>query len=242
MIALIGGSGVYSLEHMTTQVQNVETQWGEVAIQEGRIDGQAVAFLCRHGDGHALPPHRIPYRANIAALKAWGATRILATNAVGGIHPATAPGRFIVPHDLIDYTWGREHSFNDDFSDQLQHIEFTEPFDQGMRERLISTLNTLGLNPVTQAVYGCTQGPRFETAAEVRRLSRDGCDIVGMTAMPEAALAREAGMEYASLCFSVNWAAGLGDAPSQQEIMNLLKAMSSELQRGVSTLLSALAQ
>ena len=170
-------------------------------------------FLQRHGSPAAVPPHRINYRANIAALQAVGATHIVGVNAVGGLHIDLLPGTLVVPDQLVDYTWGREHTFDEGADGHLLHIDFTEPYDAGLREALLAAARRAELDCRAAGVHAITQGPRLETAAEVRRLRRDGGDVVGMTGMPEAALAREAGLAYASLCMVVNAAAGLGDAP-----------------------------
>jgi 5'-methylthioinosine phosphorylase len=174
----------------------------------GEFAGREVMFLARHGHPHRLPPHQINYRANIWALKQAGAEVILAVSAVGGIHPDMGTGHFCVPHDLVDYSYGREHTFFADDLEQVTHIDFSHPYSEPLRARLISALADEGCAHSDFGVYACTQGPRLETAAEVVRLQRDGCDIVGMTGMPEAALARELGLEYACLALVVNPAAG----------------------------------
>lgn len=211
MLAIIGGSGweQWSGLQMTREI-SPDTPFGAAssAIQLGVVSGKSVAFLARHGSEHALAPHQINYRANIWALKELGVERILAINAVGGIHSAMGPETLILPDQIIDYTWGREHSF---WSDQVLHVDFSQPFDGPLRRQLIALSKQGNLGFVVHGVYGCTQGPRLESAAEIQRLRRDGCDLVGMTAMPEASLARELALDYASLCISVNWAAGLSD-------------------------------
>ena len=164
----------------------------------------------RHGDGHALPPHRINYRANIAALREAGVTDILAVTAVGGISAEAAPGSIVVPDQLIDYTWGRDHTLYDGLNGTLDHVDFSQPYTERLRRLLIDQMTDGEL--VGAGVYGATQGPRLESAAEITRMARDGCTIVGMTGMPEAALAREAGMAYATVSLVVNWAAGVGGA------------------------------
>ena len=194
-----------------------ETGWGEAShpVLECRLGGEGVYFLARHGVPRRLAPHAVNYRANIAALRALGARRAVAVNAVGGINPACAPGRLVIPDQLIDYTWGRAHTFHDDAlrDDFPRHIDFTEPYDPGIRRQLAAIARRQHLDCVFAGTYAATQGPRLETAAEVRRLAKDGCDMAGMTGMPEAALAREAGIRYASVCIVVNWAAGIGDEP-----------------------------
>jgi 5'-methylthioinosine phosphorylase len=191
----------------------------------GTLAGRRVAFLARHGEGHALPPHRVNYRANLRALKDAGVDRVLAINAVGGIHAAMGAGHLCVPHDLVDYTWGRAHTYSDgEPGSELQHVDFSEPFDRGMRAQLVGCLRRLGYAHSDFGVYAATQGPRLETPAEIRKYERDGCDLVGMTAMPEAALARELGLRYAMLCLVVNPAAGKVDGEITMEEINRVLA------------------
>lgn len=226
MLAIIGGSGMDQLPGlMLDQQQAVQTPYSAepVVVQSGNLEGasQSVAFLPRHGSDHAVPPHRINYRANIFALHKLGVSGVLAVNAVGGLSPEMGPGVIAIPDQIIDYTWGREHTFfdgsnsglesPDQFSATVAHIDFTEPYDSGLRQLLIDAAAGQGIAVRTQGTYAATQGPRLETPAEVRRLLRDGGDLVGMTGMPEAALAREVGLPYACIALSVNWAAGISD-------------------------------
>jgi 5'-methylthioinosine phosphorylase len=209
--AIIGGTGLTQLEGLNIrQSLPVNTPYGVPSgdIQIGDFAGREVMFLARHGHPHRLPPHKVNYRANIWALKQAGAEAILAVNAVGGIHSAMGAGHFCVPHDLIDYTSGRDHTFFADDLEQVTHIDFSYPYSEALRGRLIAALTAEGCEFSERGVYACTQGPRLETAAEIIRLERDGCDIVGMTGMPEAALARELELEYACLALVVNPAAG----------------------------------
>lgn len=221
-LAIIGGTGLDQFEGLQIlQSHPVETPFGapSQAIQEGRLGAARLFFLHRHGSPDAIPPHLINYRANLWALQALGVEEIVAINAVGGIAPAMRPGRLLIPDQLIDYTWGREHSFDDGRSGQLLHIDFTEPYDRELRMALIDAAVAAGIPHEPGGVYGVAQGPRLETAAEVRRMARDGCDVVGMTAMPEAALARELRMAYAAVCMVVNPAAGLDTRPITLENM-----------------------
>lgn len=214
MLAIIGGTGLNSLADFEADApREVETDYSEapVTVTMGSLAGQPLCFLPRHGKGHTVPPHGINYRANIQALARVGVSQVVAVNAVGGIHKAMGPGVIAVPDQIIDYSWGREHTFFTGAPAGLDHIDFTFPYDQTLRQRLIDAAAACGVSLWPQGVYACTQGPRLETAAEVRRLQRDGCDMVGMTGMPEAALAREAGLSYACLALSVNWGAGLTD-------------------------------
>ena len=218
MLAIIGGTGLSRLGFLESDgSQDVLTPYSETPVQVElfTIAGKPLAFLPRHGKDHALPPHQINYRANIWALREAGASAIVAINAVGGIDEHMAPGAFMIPDQLIDYTHGRASTFFEGELQQVTHIDFTEPFSQSVRELLVrATLHANGSGADAKAVfshgvYGVMQGPRLETAAEIRKLQRDGCDIVGMTAMPEAALARELAIPYGLLALSVNWAAGL---------------------------------
>ena len=221
-IALIGGTGLNRLEGMeVVSEHDMETPWGACshAVQAGRFGDADVHFIARHGIPHHIPPHCINYRANIWALRELGVDRVVAFNAVGGIGEAMLSGRIVVPDQLVDYTWGREHTFYDDTGDALEHIEFTHPYDPELRGELIAAAQALDIDCAPVGTYGATQGPRLETAGEIRRMHRDGCDIVGMTAMPEAALAAELGMRYASVCIVVNMAAGLSEEPITVEAM-----------------------
>ncbi|MDK2779319.1 MAG: S-methyl-5'-thioinosine phosphorylase [Pseudomonadota bacterium] len=213
-IAIIGGTGLTQLDgpeiHAT---HDVMTALGQPSgpVQEGVWAGKEVLFLARHGHPHALPPHKINYRANLLALKELGADAIIAVNAVGGIHPVMQSGVIAVPHQVVDYTWGREGTFFDGEFRPLDHIDLTHPYDEGLRMKLIEAAQQIA-QPVSEfGVYAATQGPRLETIAEINRLEKDGCDLVGMTGMPEAALARELALPYASLCLVVNPAAGKAD-------------------------------
>jgi 5'-methylthioinosine phosphorylase len=180
-------------------------------VVQGALGGEQVLFLARHGDPHLLLPHQVNYRANIMALKEAGAGHVVAVNAVGGISPEARAGTLVLPDQIIDYSHGRETSFFDDPGQPLVHVDFTWPFDTVLRDALKVALEASGLNWIDGGCYGVTQGPRLETAAEIRRMERDGCTIVGMTAMPEAVLAREINLPYAMLSLVVNPAAGKGN-------------------------------
>lgn len=216
--AVIGGTGLSELEGLQVLREHaVATPFGctSAPVQEGHFDGgETLLFLHRHGGrSRAVPPHLVNYRANLWALRELGATRVVAANAVGAISTRFRPGRLVLPDQLIDYTWGREHSFDDGSSGQLMHIDFTEPFDPALRAAAHAAAASAEVPCADGATLAVVQGPRLETAAEVRRMAADGCDLVGMTTMPEAALAREAGLAYAAVCMVVNAAAGLSDAP-----------------------------
>ena len=211
-VAVIGGSGARFAAVSGSDGPGLsDTPWGppSAAVRDLRIADHSVLFLARHGEPHAIAPHRVNYRANIHALHASGATHVIALNTVGGISAEAVPGSLWLPGQIIDYTSGRESSFHDGTVWPLQHQEFAEPYDRPLRELLMLAAEQAGIAMVSGGVYGCTQGPRLETAAEIRRMQRDGCDLVGMTGMPEAALARELGMAYASISMVVNPAAGL---------------------------------
>jgi 5'-methylthioinosine phosphorylase len=210
-IAVIGGTGLAQLDGLDGVTSfPITTPFGEPSadLVSGNLGQTEVVFLARHGRPHRIPPHRINYRANLWALKEAGVGGIIAVNAVGGIHPVMGAGHFCVPHQLIDYTWGRASSFFEEDLESVTHVDFTHPYDDVLRQHLLQALVDLGLAHSARGVYGATQGPRLETAAEIQRLERDGCDIVGMTGMPEAGLARELGLPYACLALVVNPAAG----------------------------------
>ena len=209
--AIIGGTGLTQLEGLTLkQAQNIDTPYGapSAPVLRGEYAGQEVLFLARHGHPHRIPPHQVNYRANLWALQQAGAEAIIAVNAVGGIHAAMGSGHLCVAHQVIDYTWGRAHTFFEGEIDHVTHIDFSYPYDEALRGKLIEALQVLGYPHSSHGVYGATQGPRLETVAEIARMERDGCDIVGMTGMPEAALARELELPYACLALVVNPAAG----------------------------------
>ncbi len=241
-LAIIGGTGLEELDGLTLRdSHSLDTPYGEPsrAIQEGELAGARLLFLHRHGSPGAIPPHRVNYRANLWALRELGASHVVAVNAVGGISEGMRPGRLVIPDQVIDYTWGREHTFDTGETGSLMHIDFTEPYDPTLRQRLLQAAVREGIAHAAEGVHGVTQGPRLETAAEIRRLARDGCDVVGMTGMPEAALARELDLAYASVCMVVNAAAGLDDQPLTLDMMRATLQQEAAVVRG---LLTALAQ
>lgn len=233
-LAVIGGTGVYKLAALDdVQTHNVETRYGTPSgpVRVGRLLGQKVAFLARHGEGHSLPPHRINYRANLAALQQIGATRVLALNTVGGITDDFGPRVLACPDQLIDYTWGRISTLCEEPGSEVLHVDFGHPYSPAFRRKVLAAAKVTGVRMVDGGCYGATQGPRLETIAEIRRMRRDGCDLVGMTGMPEAALARELGLEYACLAIVANWAAGCGNAEeiTMAEVLANVEAASAGL-------------
>ncbi len=240
-LAVIGGTGLYQL----ADLQDVEThvpatRFGAPSgpLRLGTLDGQRVAFLARHGEGHSLPPHQINYRANLAALKAIGAQRVLALNTVGGITECFGPRVLGCPDQLIDYTWGRVSTIFEGGADgsrdrEVIHVDFGEPYTRSLRAAVIAAAAEAGVALVDAGCYGATQGPRLETRAEIARMKRDGCDLVGMTGMPEAGLAREFGFDYACLAIVANWAAGAGPDPDEvitlRDVLDNVAAASSGL-------------
>ncbi len=215
MLAIIGGSGLAMLPELAgVSEQSVSTPYGAPSgpLVVGRLSGADVVFLQRHGPHHAIAPHRINYRANLWALHARGVRDVVAVATVGGIAPELAPGTLAVPDQIIDYTSGREATYADGGAEPLRHVDFTHPYCADQRARLLAAGRAAGLPLYDGGTYAATQGPRLETAAEIRRLARDGAQMVGMTGMPEAALARELGLCYAALAVVVNAAAGTGDS------------------------------
>lgn len=210
-LAIIGGTGLTELEGLEiTDSIEVSTPYGEPSapLVFGRLGGKDVIFLARHGHPHRIPPHEVNYAANIYALKQQGVTTIIGVNAVGGIEDVMGPAHVVIPDQLIDYTHGRKNTYFEGEMDAVTHIDFSFPYTESTRQLLIGAAETHDVAYSDYGVYACTQGPRLETAAEVARLERDGCHIIGMTGMPEAALAAELELEYACLALVVNWAAG----------------------------------
>jgi 5'-methylthioadenosine phosphorylase/5'-methylthioinosine phosphorylase len=242
-LAIIGGTGLTQLSGLEISAETMlDTPFGKpsAAYVLGRMHGKDMVFLARHGNPHTIPPHKINYRANIWGLKQLGATEIVAVAAVGGITPEMAPGRIIVADQIIDYSYGRAHTFFEENLQQVTHIDFTAPYSETLRQRLLEAAAQTGLDAYPRGVYGCTQGPRLETPAEIRRMERDGCDIVGMTGMPEAALARELGLDYAACAVIANWAAGKADGEiTMQEIERNLEHGMADVKRLLTQFISA---
>lgn len=242
-LAIIGGTGVYRLAELDdVRSFDVQTRFGAPSgpVRVGRLGDRSVAFLARHGEGHSVPPHRVNYRANLAALQQLGATRVLAMNTVGGITERFGPRVLACPDQLIDYTWGRISTICEEEGSEVLHVDFGEPYTESLRRTVLDAAKAAGVPLVDGGCYGATQGPRLETRAEIARMRRDGCDLVGMTGMPEAGLARELGLDYACLAIVANWAAGAGPQVDEvitlQDVLDNVEAASAhlpELLRGV---------
>lgn len=215
MLAIIGGSGLTQLANLdVTHREVMRTPYGDPsgAVTFGQLGGQPVAFLARHGYGHTIPPHEVNYRANLWALHKIGASGVVSVASVGSIRADLKPGDIVIPHQLIDYTWGRKSTYHEGCGVAVRHVDFTDPYDPALRQQLIEAAARAGMTVSDAAVYAVTQGPRLETAAEIDRFERDGADLVGMTAMPEAVLARELGLPYAAINLVANYAAGRADS------------------------------
>lgn len=242
-LAVIGGTGVYALAELgDPRAHEPATPYGAPSgpIRVGMLEGRRVAFLARHGEGHSIPPHRINYRANLAALKALGAQRVLALNTVGGITAAWGPRVLGCPDQLIDYTWGRVSTLCEEPGSEVLHVDFGDPYTPALRRELLAAAERAGVAVIDGGCYAATQGPRLETKAEIARLRRDGCDLVGMTGMPEAVLARELGLDYACLAIVANWAAGAGPDPDEVITLDDVLANVAAASAGLPPLLRAL--
>jgi 5'-methylthioinosine phosphorylase len=243
-LAIIGGSGFTQLEGLEIiRREVVHTPFGEASapLTHGILNGHRVVFLPRHGAGHTISPHEINYRANIWALHNIGVRRVVAMAAVGGITGRMGPGSIAVPDQIIDYTYGRDHTFFESDLTQVTHIEFSEPYCEELRKRLLAAAEGAGVVVVAGGTYAATQGPRLETAMEVKRLEKDGCDLVGMTGMPEAALARELDLCYAACAIVANWAAGKGEGPiTMKQIERTLAASMDRARRLLAELVTGL--
>ncbi len=243
MLGIIGGSGLTRLDALRVDRQElVATPYGEPSapLTFGHFDGSPIVFLPRHGGAHTIPPHKVNYRANLWAMKQVGVDRIVGMAAVGGITARMAPGVLCVPDQIIDYTWGREHTLFETDLDSVTHIDFTDPYCAELRQTLLTAATEPGVVVNDGGTYGATQGPRLESSAEIRRLERDGCDMVGMTGMPETSIARELGLCYACLALSVNWAAGKTDGPiTMAEIERNLAAGMGEARKILANLAGA---
>jgi 5'-methylthioadenosine phosphorylase len=215
MLAIIGGSGLTTLSNLEVSHREVvRTPYGEPsgALVFGGICGKPAMFLPRHGYGHTIAPHMVNYRANLWAIHHHQATGIISVASVGGIRDDLGPGEIVIPNQIIDYTWGRKSTFFEGVDTPVTHVDFTEPYDASLRQRIQDAAASLNLSVKVGGVYAATQGPRLESAAEINRMERDGADLVGMTGMPEAVLARELGIPYAAINVVANHAAGRGSS------------------------------
>lgn len=240
-LALIGGTGV----QVSSILQNshsvrVKTPYGSVEVQQGELDGQEVVFLMRHGNGHSVPPHRINYRAGIWALHSLGVDGIIATSAVGSLRSELQPGELLLIDSFLDFTSGRASTFYDGQNNQVIHTDMTYPYCQGIRNLLSSIAVNQGIKVHDGGCYVCTNGPRYETAAEIRAYAMLGGDVVGMTGVPEVVLARELGLCYASVALVTNLGAGLGSSKLAHE--DVVKVMRSGGNRIISLLIGAVQQ
>jgi len=227
MLAIIGGSGLTRLSTLAVAHREVvRTPYGEPssALVFGQIAAHDVVFIARHGHGHTIPPLRVNYRANLWALKQRGATAILAVASVGGIRGGM-PGDLVLPHQLIDYTHDRESSFFDGGDHRVVHVDFTHPYSAEMRAKCLDAAQAAGIRLIDGGVYGAVSGPRLETAVEIDRMDRDGATLVGMTGMPEAALARELNLPYAAIAVVVNHAAGRGSSSEHVSMEGINKVL-----------------
>ncbi|MDA8108089.1 MAG: S-methyl-5'-thioinosine phosphorylase [Betaproteobacteria bacterium] len=244
MLAILGGSGLTQFAELeVTRRKPVDTPYGAPsdALTIGTIGGAPALFLARHGRGHSIAPHEVNYRANVWALRQEGVEGIVAVAAVGGIRRDLAPGELLLPDQIIDYTWGRRSTFFEGADTPVTHIDFTEPYSAALRRRILAAAAACGEPVVDGGVYAATQGPRLESAAEIDRLERDGADVVGMTGMPEAALAREAGLDYAAIAVVANHAAGRGEsagAVSLERIAAVLEQAMHRVRRIISTIVA----
>lgn len=228
-IAIIGGTGVYDLGD-AADPESFDTPYGPAAIIRARVGEAEVLFVARHGVGHAVPPHRVNYRANIWALHALGVRRVLATQAVGSLNPGMPPGSFAVLSQFIDWTKGRPSTFFDGDNGIVAHVDVTEPYCPAIIDGVMRAGDFLGGLLKRDAVYACTEGPRFETPAEIKALGILGADVVGMTNVPEAVLAREAGLCYAAICIVCNWAAGMSPTPlTHEEVLGIMSDRTEDL-------------
>lgn len=244
MLGIIGGTGLTALDNLNiSRRQIVRTPYGEPSqpLVFGEINGKEVVFLARHGGGHTIPPHAVNYRANLWALHSVGVCDLLAIATVGGISDGLYPGDIVLPHQMLDYTYGRNNTYHDGVELPVRHIDFTQPYSQALRTRCLQAAAAVGVRLVDGGIYACVQGPRLETAAEIDRYERDGASVVGMTGMPEAVLARELGVSYAALCPVANFAAGRGDSAQAiqfEQVMPLLQQTMDKVRQVIAQYLS----
>jgi|BEDMetMinimDraft_2_1075160.scaffolds.fasta_scaffold13737_1 5'-methylthioadenosine phosphorylase len=228
-VGVIGGTGVYDpawLDHAASQT--VETPYGAVTVVTGTVDGAPAVFLNRHGPGHAVPPHRVNYRANLYALWRLGVRRVVATAAVGSVNQAFEPGHMVLADQFLDFTKSRVATFFEGGAGGVVHTDVSDPYCKGIRRTIRAEAETLGVRLTDGGTYVATEGPRFESAAEIRAFRLLGGDVVGMTGVPEVVLARELGLCYATLALVTNYAAGLSGARLQHEEVLAVMARHAE--------------
>jgi 5'-methylthioinosine phosphorylase len=243
-LGLIGGTGLNAFDE-NSEALAIDTPYGAPAAPLRVVDDGSIRllFLARHGSPHRFPPHAVNYRANLWALREAGADRVLAVSAVGGLHAPYGPARLALPDQLIDYSWGREHTFCDSGETPLMHVDFTRPYEGPLRRALLATAVAEAIEVIDGGCIGVFQGPRLESAAEIERARRDGCDMAGMTSLPEAGLARELGMDYAGIAVVSNWAAGVsGEHISEDDIAATLREPMARVRRLVAALATRLAK
>jgi len=241
-LALVGGTGLTELDKDVESIP-LETPYGtpSAPIREVQKGPVRLLFLPRHGSPHRFPPHCVNYRANMWALRELGADHVLAVSAVGGVCEPYGPATLALPDQLIDYTWGREHTYCDSENVELKHVDFTRPYEGALRQILLKSALRAGIELVDGGCIGVFQGPRLESSAEVEKARRDGCHMAGMTSLPEAALARELGLDYAGLAVVSNWGAGVtGEPLSEEDIAETLKEPISRVRSLLSEVLNEL--
>lgn len=223
-IAIIGGSGVYDPGILINiREEKIETPFGTAVLKVGTYQGEEIGFMNRHGEKHSLPPHKVNYRANIWALKKMGVERVIATAAVGSTNPDFKPGEFVIVNDFLDFTKTRTYTFFEGGEMGVVHTDFTEPYCPELRRLLLQTAAMIGVKAHDGGVYACTEGPRFETPAEIRMIRQLGGDLVGMTNVPEVILAHEVGLCYSLVAMVTNMAAGISSTPlSHEEVLEVM--------------------
>ena len=245
MIGVIGGTGLQNIDALNIIRESfIDTPYGKPSdkVVVGKLKNRDVVFLPRHGNEHTVPPHLINYRANIYALNSLGIEAIFAVATVGSIPNLIKPGSIVIPHQIIDYTYGREHTYFDGITKPVSHIDFTNPYNSKLRKLLCANTFLEDINFVKEGIYAAVQGPRLETAAEIDRYEKDGATIVGMTGMPEASLAKEIDIPYAAICPVANFAAGRvtsKDGITHEEINQQSEMMSLNVSKYLKVVIKA---
>lgn len=231
--AIIGGSGVYNAAMLTEAMEGrVDTPYGAVNYIGGKMEGEKVVFITRHSSNHSIPPHKINYPANIWALKKLGVKKIIATAAVGSIDKKISTGQFVIVDQFLDFTKSRASTFFNGEDGKVLHVDVSEPYCPDLRSKILSVTKEMHLPTHSTGVYVCTEGPRFETPAEIKMFSQLGGSVIGMTGVPEAVLAREAEMCYASINMITNMAAGISKTQlTTQEVFDVVATMNDSLQK-----------